>query len=241
MKWFPLAISAAMISVLILSVSCGDDDDDDVADDTDYGDEAYLPCDETSTTLSGAEVSDLLGISADDLIASTGGGFTTAAEWKGEGSPVIQDPMTGGTQLTLTIAYAGGEIREIESVPSSDTGGAEIYTECRHRLEVEVSVGVDTEDGAFAESWAGVLTQSMAEDGASLDVPMLRGEFDPDAYAGTFEIVSYEEGPPNAVTGDFYTSVVEPYLGQIELIVEYIDGETASAFNHIILAWGDAS
>lgn len=242
-----------LIAALFLCVSaCGDDDDDDDSsgDDDDGGDDdgdenAYEVCDETTTTLDGAGVeSALVGVSADDVLVGTGGGFSVTATWSADTSLLTQSPLGGETQLAVTIDFAGGEIREIESVPNED-GGQEIAMDCLHRLEIDVTLGVETDDGAFAESWPATLTQSLASGGAGLATPTLLADFDPYALAGDFEIVSVEGSAPDAVTAVFQSTAADPIAGDAQIFVEQSSGTgdegTVSQSSHIALAWGDGA
>ncbi|MCZ7584645.1 MAG: hypothetical protein M5R36_15635 [Deltaproteobacteria bacterium] len=244
-KW--TALFALAVSFLALPVvSCGDDDDDDDNDDDSGGNdddddqgETFSSCDETSTVLSGVDdESDLLGISAGDVLDEAGGGFTATAAYAEDTSILTQSPLGGETELTVTIAYDGGEIREVESVPVE--GGAEIAADCRHRIEIEVSIGFATDDGAFDENWSGVLSQSLAPEGG-FDAPLLAAAFDPFAVEGSFEIVSIEGPEPDAVTGALYTTAADPVSGTLNVYVEQSSGDgpdgTVSQAQHTALSW----
>ena len=239
----------AIVFLLSLGVllSCGDDDDDSSGDDDDLGDddndEAFNSCDETATVLTSLDqVSDLVGISATDILDETGGGFSVAAEYSEDTSILTQTPLGGETNLTVTISYESGEIREIESVPADDGTGQDIAVDCRHRLEVEVTITVATTDGAFAETWQAVLSQSLSSEGGGLDDPNLAADFDPENIEGSFEIVSIEGPTPDAVTGTLYTTAIDPFQGEIDILVEQSSGEgedgTVSQARHIAISWG---
>ncbi|NLH49820.1 MAG: hypothetical protein GX444_14660 [Myxococcales bacterium] len=240
-----------LASLAFLAFACSGDDDDDDNDDDNLGDDdtgdenADNLCDETTTVLAGADtVSELVGISADDLLDTTGGGFTTAADYSGDTSFLTQSPAGTATDLTVTIAYNGGEIRQIESVPAAgdDESQSEIGWDCRHRLEVEVTLGFATADGAFAESWSAVLAQALADDQGNLAAPTLAGEFDPLSLTGSFEILSIEGPTPDAVTGALASTAVDPYVGGLDILVEQSQGVgdegTVSQTRHVALAWG---
>ena len=228
-----------------LLVSCsGDDDDDNDAGDSGNQD-VYSPCKETTTTLANIdEVSSLLGIPAADLLAEVGNGFTTTALYAVDTSVLTQWPLGGETSLTVTISYDGGEIRQIESQPAEGENQNEIGFECLHRMEIDVSVGFSTEDGAFAETWQAVLAQSIAAEQVGLDDPYLSAEFDPAGIAGSFEILSIAGETPDSVTGALYATAVDPFQGSLDILVEQTHGEgedgTVSQSRHVALSWGAA-
>jgi hypothetical protein len=73
-----LAFLALLCLGVSLIISCGGGDDDDNDGGSDGNQNAFSPCKETTTTLADIdEVSALLGISAADLLADVGAGFTT--------------------------------------------------------------------------------------------------------------------------------------------------------------------
>ncbi len=228
-------------------IACGDDDDDD-EDDDDGGDdddsgETFNDCEDTTTLLDDEnQVSELVGISAADLLEASGGGFEITAQYNEDASILTQNPSGGETDLTITIAYDNGDIRQIESVPVDDGSGQEIAVECRHRLEVEVTITVSTADGAFKETLEGLLTQSLSFEDAGLADPSLAANFEPDSLTGSFEIVSIEGEPADSVTGSISSTVVDPYQGSIDILVEQSSGEgddgTVSQSRHMALLWG---
>jgi len=237
--WFALLVLLGL--GLAMPLACGDDDDDDNdAGDDDDDQNAFNPCEDTTTTLADLDaVSELLGVSAAEVVETTGGGFATTASYSEDTSVLTQTPLGGQTDLTVTIAYDGGEIRQIESTPV-DTEN-EIAGECLHRIEIDVTIGFATADGAFSESWSGVLTQTVAAEGGLAD-PSLAAEFDPAAMSGGFAIVSFVGPEPDAVTAVLQSTAVEPVLGQVDILVEQSEGEgddgTVSQTSHIALSWG---
>lgn len=252
-RFYRWTVLGLILALLASAPACGDDDDDDSSDDGgDGGDDdadddenAYQMCDETTTTLSGSDaVSALVGVSADEVLDATGGGFSVTATWSADTSLLTQSPLGGETQLTVTFFYDGGEIREVESVPN-DGGGQEIAMDCLHRLEIDVTVGIETADGAFVETWPATLVQSLASGGSGLAPPTTWADFDPYALAGDFEIVSIEGEVPDAVTATFLSTATDPVAGDIQIFVEQSSGSgdegTVSQSSHIALTWGAAS
>ena len=212
-------------------------------DDDGGNQDAYQSCKETAKALADVnKVSALLGISAADLLDEVGNGFTTAARYADDTTILTQSPLGGETNLTVTISYDGGEIREIESVPVD--GDDEFAGECLNRLEVDVAVAVSTEDGAFAENWRAVLAQTVSSEQEGFDDPILAAEFDPAGIEGSFKIVSIAGVTPDSVTGALNTTAVDPFQGSIDILVEQTSGEgqdgTVSQARHVALAWGDA-
>ena len=235
-----------------LLLSCGgNNDDNDSGDNGNNSDDAdddnqnaYSPCEETTTILGGVDVvSTLLGISADDLLTTVGSGFTTTALYTKDTSILTQSPLGGETNLTVTISYDGGEIRQIESKPVNSEN--EIAGECLNRLEVDVTIAFSTADSAFEESWQAVLAQSISPENDGLADPTLAAEFDPYAIEGSFEIISITGVTPDSVTGALYTTAVDPVQGSVDILVEQTNGEgengTVSQSRHVALAWGGAN
>jgi hypothetical protein len=254
MKNFSLFILLTALAIAaVFAISCGGDDDDSssdddydgTSDDTDDGSQNEASsCEDTPTVLGSADtISTLLGISANDILDETGGGFTLTAAYTDDTSILMQTPLGGQSDLTVTITYDDGEIREIESVPVD--GESEINAICQNRMEIDVTVGFATADGAFAETWDAVLAQAVSEEGTGFDAPTLSAEFDPYAVVGTFEIVSIEGVTPDSVTGTLYTTAADPQAGSVDILVQQTSGTgddgTVSEAQHIALSWGGAS
>ena len=142
-------------------------------------------------------VSELTGESGATLLAAAGTTVTDSAAYASSEEVLTQTPLGGTSTLTITTGYNDGEIREIKMVGIS--GKSENDLHCRPRLEMDVTVNVETADGAFMESWPAVLSR---EKGGA---PILKADFDPDAqFNGTFRIVSYNNpSSPDQKTGTF--------------------------------------
>jgi|GEM_PF-3077790 len=239
-------IPIGLISIIATGNGGGTDDDDDNSG-GDGAQNVFISCEETINTLANIdEKSALLGISASDVLAETGDGFTTSAVYSSDTSTLTQSPQTGETELTILISYDGGDIREIESQPVDNDGDGvapEIAVDCRHRLEIDVSVALSTADGAFSEDWQGVLVKSVnsAQDG--FDYPSLTAEFDPAGIKGSFKIISISGQTPDSVTGTLSTTVINPFNGSIDILVEQTSGKgndaTVSLTRHVALSWGE--
>ena len=226
----------------VIATGGGDNADDDNNDNNAQAN--FYTCEETIKVLLRDEQSTLLGISADDVLGQVGDGFTTTAFYSGDTSILTQSPLGGETHLTLAISYNGGEIREIESEPVNGNGdeiAPAIAVDCRHRLEIDVSVAVSTADGAFSENWQGVLVESVNSTHDGFDYPYLTADFDPSVIEGTFKIVSISGTAPDSVTGSLHTSAIDPYNGSIDILVQQTIGEgddsTVSQSRHVALSW----
>ena len=107
-----------------------------------------------------------------------------------------------------------------------------------------MSINFDTADGAFAETWSAVLAQSVAADHQGLADPFLTAQFDPAGLTGTFQIVSVEGPTPDSVTGELYTTAVDPLQGSVDILVEQTSGSgddgVVSQARHVALSWGAA-
>lgn len=119
-------------------------------------------CKEEATVLADLDAASALGFSAADVLAVAEGQHMSPMTWsKGlnDGPATVEfGPESGEGQLSVTIAYAGGEIRHIKSTPeSSGEGDGGIYAECHDRLEIDVEVAVDSAGGALAESFVAPL------------------------------------------------------------------------------------
>lgn len=239
----PLLIAVMGVSFF---TACSDDEDDadsnDNKDDDGLDDEAFNSCEETATILTDInQVSELVGVSGANILDESGGGSVVSAAYSDDESILTQSPLGGQTDLTIAIIYENGEIRQIESLPVDDGTGQDIAADCRHRVELDVTINVSTDDGAFNEAWQAVLAQSLSYDGVNLDDPGLAADFDPYDLAGSFEIVSIAGEPPDKVTGSFNTTAVDPYQGGIDILVEQSSGEgdegTVSQARHVALSW----
>jgi hypothetical protein len=226
-------IGSALIAAVVFAAGCGNDDEPQ---------ETYSGCEDSVSALSSIDaVSELLGWSADDLLGWADGGFTVTAAWSTDSSILTQSPQGGETELVVTIAYDGGEIREIDSQPVE--GEHELAMDCQPRLEVEVIITVATADGAFDETWSAVLSRSVSYQTDDEQPLMLRAEFDPAGLAGSFEIESISGPAPDSVTAVFNTTASQWLDGSIDILVEQSEGEgddgTVSLAGHTALSWDE--
>ena len=162
------------------------------------GDDESTECEEIVKVLPSEEsVSALLGESGTELLAAVDASVTDIVNYSDNETVLTQEPTGGTSDITISIAYSDGEIREIESI--ARYGKEEIALNCNSRLEMDVTVEVETADGALQESWPAVLYREEGSD------PVLTAGFDPNAtFNGSFRIVSYNDpSDPEEVTGEF--------------------------------------
>lgn len=120
-------------------------------------------CVEEVTILAGVDAASALGFSAADVLAHAEGEHTSAMIWSGgtnEGVATVElGPEVGAGELTVTIDYAGGEVRYIQSSPKDVEEGSlgGFSTICNDRLEIDVAVDVASAGGGLAESFTAAL------------------------------------------------------------------------------------
>jgi hypothetical protein len=120
-------------------------------------------CKEEATVIAGLDAATALGFTAAEVLASAGGPHMSAMTWSGglaDGPVDVElSPAAGDTELTVTIDYAGGEIRHIKSTPEGFDEGNDggFVAECHDRIEIDVEVAVASADGGLAESFVAPL------------------------------------------------------------------------------------
>jgi hypothetical protein len=230
----------ALFAAMLLVGACGGSSPG--IGDTDTQDQAGATCEDSVRVLGSLdEASPLVGLSANDLLDEADGGFTADAGWASDTDVLTQSPLGGSTALTVAVTYEGGEIREVDSKMVEDA--QDMAVDCPDRLEVDVSIGVSTADGALSETWPAVLSRALSEtDG--LGAATLAADFDPEALGGTFDIVTIEGVTPDSVTGAFSSTAASPWQGEIDILVQQTSGEgddgTVSQTRHVALSWGGA-
>ena len=212
----------------------GDDDGQNMAEST--------TCELTEIPLGSAdEVSPLVGMSGNDLLAALSSPYAAAAIYP-DNDATGQSPAPGSeTELTLTIEYAGGPVAEVDATLVQ--GQDEMWVECHPFLAVEVSIGIVTDDGAFDESWTGRLVGYAAD--VELPPEIRIGGLELEELQGTFQI-----GAPNMdeelEAGDMeLTTDLDPTGPSGEIAQYYTfesgEGEDAVAGQMIyrLLTWGE--
>jgi hypothetical protein len=163
-------------------------------------------CDETATVLASSDADSPLGFSADDMIVLAQGPFESPVHWLPAGEFATFGPEQGEGRITVSVSYAGGEIRFVESKPASNDSGQDIATinECHNRLEADVQMTLVTEGGALNEVVPAVLRATdprWAKASASIDSAAIGGTFEATPKAGlTTSSVDIEAGFSTAGT-----------------------------------------
>ena len=197
--------------------------------------ETSSSCEESVKVLPSPEsVSALLGESGADLLAAIDPKVTDSAIYSDNETILTQTPLGGTSVITISTVYDAGEIREIESVEHD--GGTMENIICKSRLEMDVTIGVETADGALMESWSAVLYREEGSD------PVLKAEIDPNAaFAGSFDIVSYNDpSSPEEVTGEFINRFREEAAdnsGYIQFGLTHREGDIVGHVTHDALSW----
>lgn len=141
-------------------------------------------CDETATELSLEEVS-ALGFSGQAIVDLASGAHSATFTYD-------DGAQTG---LTLT-ASSPGAVRYIESTPPSASPDSGMYDAdvawdsgandpCPDRVEVDMTLGFVTEDGAFDESW------DVAMSSADGDTVSFFSTLDPSGFHGSFDLADH--------------------------------------------------
>ena len=147
------------------------------ADSANLVDEASAPSCEDSPAVIAADDPTALGLSGQDLLELAGALTETELYWV---------DTAGTTALSLALSY-GGETRWVDSteLPCSDPEDCPaIAASCEDRLEVDVTLGFQTADGAFDELWSTTLSSTdgrTATFGLTIDPDALGGDWTPEA------------------------------------------------------------
>lgn len=148
-----------------------------------FGEEEKIGCLPVTTTVLALGDPSPLGFSGQDVLDAAGHDY--------RGELVYEDGTR--TELSLDVAYEGGEVRFHDNEWISDDGrDIAPALGCPDTVEVDVRVRVTTMDGAFAESWSETLAASEAASATfHRDLDGMTGTFDPAAHAaGTYDEVS---------------------------------------------------
>ena len=137
-------------------------------------------CKAVTTTPLPMDQASVLGFSGADVMALAGGDHTATLTWaKG-----------GTTDVTVSVATTAPEARYLDMEYVDDGSGIEPAIGCADVVEVDVTFGFTTADGAFAESWASKIQAPSATEASfyrELDLGGLAGsyavtEVDPAAF-----------------------------------------------------------
>ena len=157
-------------------------------------------CTEKATVLASASETSVLGLSGEDVVAVAAGDHDVPIVWNAGIEDAIATvkfgPESGEGQMSLSIAYEGGEVRFVESTFEDDhgydDGGGDFG--CEDRLEVDVQVSLATAGGALNESFVAPLSASRA------DFATLGHTLKLDELMGTLSITELD--PPDAIIVD---------------------------------------
>ena len=127
-----------------------------------------------------------LGFSAADVLAFAEGSHEETLTWNEPFNATIA-PETGEQSITVTVTRGDGEVRWVDSVPDPDFH-LEIATNCTGRLEIDVTVELQSSGGALDES----LDVTLTARSELLASAFLRP--DPDALGGALTITPTEPG-----------------------------------------------
>ena len=261
---------SSLLFVTLLAGACGNDDDpgapqDEIGDpdvgDPDVGDpdvdpdpdpdpEAQIACEEQVIIIDGLDAENASGLLAADLLDPLVGDYDGQLQWLPQDGDIKVDvkPLAAQVELSLALAYSGGELRFVESLPNEAAvaAGAEAELDCRSRMEADVLLGFRTDDGAFEEELT-VNLQADIVDGAFADA-VVRHELDLEALQGNLAIDSIEPAEPAAMAvvlealfmTDPDTQAVTS-KGALGGWADYIDGEgeqaTVSHGEFLIANW----
>lgn len=163
----------------------GDDNDDD--NETGFGDDCGDAVVSVVDDLDAAQPG-FTG-SVNDYLALIEGSYLGEFAWLPEDGPVTNEHAGTQSPLTLTVTYAGGEVRlhEVELVGQPPEDGFEDGL-CSNVLEIDVTLGFTTADGLFAEAFAIPVRVyshsdiSLANFYFSLDMDSLQGQLSLDDF-----------------------------------------------------------
>lgn len=197
----------------------GTTETDDQADD-EFGGDPTQEADGAAECTTDAEVveeleSDVgLGFTAQDVLDSAVGNFESSVEWGQPGS-VQFGPESGITELNLSVAYEGGEVRvrrpvsapsspdelegtdelEIDEPDTDENDSADaVETDeaiepnpfCEPALEIDVVLNLSTSGGTFDESFVATLVAKQP------DWATFSQQLDPYGLDGAFDVLQLE-------------------------------------------------
>lgn len=152
------------------------------------GDVPDPACVYTPTPLANVDAVGVTGVSASDVLAEAEGTFTGQIAWTTDAPPLTYTGSTDPSALTLTVIYAGGEIRSIDAVPGqcNSLGGCQ----CEPRLEIDVTWHLTAADGVLDETWDAPLLHEPQS--WHMGKPIgISTRFDADATAGSLSSASF--------------------------------------------------
>lgn len=210
-----------------------------------WDESAYQPCVEGSRTPVAAGAVAPNGVAIDDVVAAVNSSATLPLVWADGSATSVQ--LTLGTSASgvwvdmVPNPGAAGDTGPSPAIYTEDTGGGEL---CADWLELDLSVGFVTADGAFAENRSGVL--QVESDGVGrfdLTVPAatLTGAWSATAARDGFDAADWDE-----VTLFFRGEKgLGDATGVVEAQASRVDGDgpegTASAAMFTVATFGSAA
>lgn len=99
----------------------------------------------------------------------------------GEHAATLTWASGGSTPVAIGVEHAGGAVELVDyEYLTADGEPSAMEMGCADLVEIEVDVTFATEDGAFAEAWAGRITSALeGEAGFAHDLDAVAGTFDP--------------------------------------------------------------
>lgn len=195
-------------------------------------------CDEKVTVLAGVDAVSAIGFTAADVLSVAAGAHESPMVWgAGIADGPVQvafGPEAGAGKLTVGVTYQGGEVRFIDSTPKPGQyeGDGLVASNCTDRLEVDVAVTLDSEGGAFAESFTAPLratTRGIAKIAHELALADIQGSF----AVTKLEPANAEVAPISLDIGISGAGL----FGGASSFVEIVEGDTASAGALTIARW----
>lgn len=183
-------VSLGVFSSLLLPLgACTTSPDHHHDDDGNEG--AYESCEETVTVLESVDEVSALGFAAADVLSFAEGSHQSAIHW--HPGDIQFGPETGEGELSVDVAYDGGEIRFVDAEPK---GGEGFGGDCPDRLEIDADVSMTTSGGALDEHFVGTI-QAMRS-----NVATILEKREPDEFEGALEVesVDIENGEATAIT-----------------------------------------
>ncbi len=149
-------------------------------------------CENTATVLGLDEISPL-GFTGLELLELAEGTHQETFHYE-------LDQDRDSSPLTFSIHHDGGEVRYItsEAIHLDSAGTAmDIDVECPDRVEIDVRVSLNTEDGLFDEAWEPLTLQGSSPDYARVQVSL-------DAFSGALELRDYASTDADEVQATVY-------------------------------------
>jgi hypothetical protein len=117
-------------------------------------------CPELRTPLDDPSVRELArarDLELERVLARATGEFASTLRWPAAGGRVSAAPESGDVPLMIRVSYEGGSATYVDGIYEGDPPGTEA-SGCPDRVDVEVSVEVQTEGGALDERFDAILS-----------------------------------------------------------------------------------